>query len=87
MNNKPIDIEDGTASFFVPPKTLATLPINMHEINPVTFAKQLTLFNEDYWNKVAPLDLLDPKRQADVATPIGTLYDNFNRFEIWNFCD
>lgn len=55
----------------------------MHEINPLTFARQLTLFYEDYWDKVAPVDLMDTKRHSDTATPIGTLYDNFNRLTEW----
>lgn len=52
----------------------------MHEVNPSIFARQLTMFYEDYWDKVAPVDLLDPKRQSDPTSPIGTLYDSFNRF-------
>lgn len=70
VNKKVIDIES------------ATLPVNFYETDPAHFARQLTLYHEDYWDKVSPLDLLQPSRHSDTSTPIGKILILLNFLEI-----
>jgi hypothetical protein len=59
------------------------MPVSIGSVDSRLFARQLTLYHEDYWDKVSPLDLIDTNRHADPNTPIGILIDNFNRITDW----